>query len=289
LDYTVVAMTILITAANGTVSREVAQELVRTGQPVRALVRDASRAPQIAGVEYVEGDLDHPDTLTKAFEGVTGLFLLTPMGPQAPHQSMNALWAAKLAGVRHVVRLSAIGAAHDAPTRNGRLHALSDAELQASGIPWTILRPSNFMQNLLGGVVGDEVYGLFGDSRVGAVDVRDIAAAAATILAHPEGHEGKIYTLTGPDSFSLYEAAEEMSRALGREVRYVPQDPEETRETLLGLGVDRWMAEVLAEYRAAYGSGWGDFTNDHVATIVGRPPRTLAEFIRDHRDKLTAE
>ncbi|WP_433124844.1 NAD(P)H-binding protein [Micromonospora sp. CA-240977] len=278
-------MTILITGANGTVSREVLRELAGN-QPVRALVRDLSRAPQLDGVDYVVGDLDSPRTLTPAFEGVSTLWLLMPMGPQAPSQSMNAVWAARQAGVRHIVRLSAIGAAHDAPTRNGRLHALSDAELQQSGIPWTILRPSFFMQNLLFSKAGEHLYGVFGDNRVGMIDARDIAAAGAAILAAPQRHEGMIYTPTGPESITLDQAAEDIARTLGQPVTYVPQSPEQTRDGLLQAGLDTWSAEVLAEYRVAYGSGWGDFTNDHVARIVGRQPRTFAEFVHDHREHL---
>ncbi|MBM0275287.1 Rossmann-fold NAD(P)-binding domain-containing protein [Micromonospora tarensis] len=184
----------------------------------------------------------------------------------------------------HIVRLSAIGAAHDAPTRNGRLHALSDAELQQSGIPWTILRPSHFMQNLLGAKAGEHLYGLLGDSRAGVVDARDIAAAGAAILAAPRQHENMVYTPTGPESISLDQAADEIARATGQPVRYVPQSPEQARDGLLQAGLDQWSAEVLAEYRVAYGSGWGDFTNDHVARITGRQPRTFAEFVRDHRE-----
>ncbi|MEV1328513.1 SDR family oxidoreductase [Micromonospora costi] len=278
-------MTILITGATGTVSREVLRALAGR-QPVRALVRDAQRAPDLDGVDVAVGDLDRPATLASAFDGVTTLWLLTPMGPLAPSQSMNAVWAARQAGVRHIVRLSAIGAAHDAPTRNGRLHALSDAELQHSGIPWTILRPSHFMQNLLGAVTGDQLFGLLGESRAGLIDARDIAAAGAEILAEPEAHEGRIYTPTGPESISLHQVAEEAARVLGRPVRYAAQTPERTHDTLRAAGLDAWTAEALTEYRVAYGSGWGDFTNDHVERIVGRPPRRFAEFARDHREQL---
>lgn len=254
-------------------------------QPVRALVRDMSRTPRLDGVDYVVGDLDRPAALTPAFEGVTTLWLLTPMGPTAPSQSMNAVWAARQAGVRHIVRLSAIGAAHDAPTRNGRLHALSDAELQESGIPWTILRPSHFMQNLLGSKAGEHLYGLFGEARVGVIDARDIAATGAAILTAPERHEGRIYTPTGPESITLHQAADDIARTLGQPMRYVPQSPEEARDNLLRAGLDQWTAEVLAEYRVAYGSGWGDFTNDHVENVVGRAPRSFAEFANDHREQ----
>lgn len=119
--------------------------------------------------------------------------------------------------------------------------------------------------------------------RSPAVDVADIAAVGAEILTAPQRHEGKIYTLTGPESFSLHQAAEEITRTVGRPVRHVPQSPEQTLDNLLQAGLDAWAAEVLAEYRVAYGSGWGDFANDHVTSVLGRSPRSFAEFVRDHR------
>ncbi|SEG78859.1 NAD(P)H-binding [Nonomuraea solani] len=180
-------MTILITGATGTVSGAVLKSLAGTAD-VRVLVRDAAKAP--SGVEVAVGDLDDPATLGQAFKGVDTLWLLTAMGPQAPHASMNAVWAARQAGVGHVVRMSAIGAAHDAPTRNGRLHALSDVEPAASGLGWTILRPAFFMRNLLGSVNGDTLYGGTGEGRIGMIDVRDIGDVAAAVLRDPARHQG---------------------------------------------------------------------------------------------------
>ena len=144
--------TILITAATGQVSSTVIEKLDRTGRQLRVLVRDPSKARSLGarGVEVYTGDLGDPFSLAPALEGVSDLWLLTPNGPRAPEHSTNALWAARRAGIERVVRMSAVGAAHDAATRSGRLHALSDHELQQSGMCWTILRPHWFMQNLLG-------------------------------------------------------------------------------------------------------------------------------------------
>ncbi|MFD2356855.1 NAD(P)H-binding protein [Nonomuraea ferruginea] len=130
-------MTLLITGATGTVSGALLRALPGTDD-VRVLVRDPARAPR--GVDVAVGDLHRPETLEDAFKGVETVWLLTAMGPDAPHAGSNAVWAAREAGVRHVVRMSAIGAGHDAPTRNGRLHVLSDIELAASGLSWTVIR-----------------------------------------------------------------------------------------------------------------------------------------------------
>ena len=115
---------------------------------------------------------------------------------------MNAIWAARQAGVERIVRLSAAHAAHGAPTRSGRLHALSDFETERSGLRWTILRPLWFMQNLLNEAADIAATGTFAlnmaSARIDMIDVRDIAECAARVLLDdPDRHHGKTYTLTG--------------------------------------------------------------------------------------------
>jgi uncharacterized protein YbjT (DUF2867 family) len=280
---------ILVTGATGHVSSALIDEL--HGRPdvtVRAMVHDAAKGDALAarGVEVVVADLNNPRTFNGALDGVDAVFALAPMGPEAPSQNSNLLWAARRAGAPFVVRLSAVGAAHDAPTRNGRLHALSDAELIGSGLGWTILKPHFFMQNLLGtaGSIAaqGEFYLTMGRGRLGMVDVRDVAAAAAAVLTSPEAHDGQTYTLTGPASVSFDDVATALGTAIGRDVRYVPVSPDDARDALEGMGLGAWMADALGEYSVAYASGWGDFTTTAVSDITGRPPRGLDEFARDH-------
>ncbi|MEO3873353.1 SDR family oxidoreductase [Nonomuraea sp. B12E4] len=276
-------MTILITGANGTVSREVLRSLQGTVD-LRVLVRDKAKAP--SGAEVAVGDLHHPETLHQAFEGVDTVWLLVPMGPDSTHASGNALWAAKQAGVRHLVRMSAIGAGHDAPTRNGRLHALSDIELRASGLGWTVLRPANFMQNLLGSVNGDTFYGAPGEGRIGMIDVRDIADFAAVVLRDPARHQGETYTLTGPESIRLRDMTDTLSEVYGRPIAYQPLTPDDAYPVLLQAGLKEWDAEVTKEYLKAYDAGWGDYTTPTFTAVTGRPGRTFAQFARDYADRL---
>ncbi|GAA4561471.1 SDR family oxidoreductase [Planotetraspora kaengkrachanensis] len=278
-------MTILITGATGNVSGALLRSLPTTDD-VRVLVRDAAKAGDVAGAEVVVGDLEQPRTLGPAFEGVDTLWLLTAMGPQAPHASMNAVWAARRAGVRHIVRMSAVGAGHEAPTRNGRLHALSDAELMASGLGWTIIRPHFFMQNLLGSVNGDTLFGNLGEGRLGMIDVRDIADFAARVLTEPEMHEGRIYTLTGPAVISLKEAAEQFGTVLGTPIRYHSLSEPEAYQAMLGAGLPDWIAAVNAEYGTAYAGGWGDFTTPDYLDVMGRPARSFADFARNFADRI---
>jgi uncharacterized protein YbjT (DUF2867 family) len=280
-------MSILVTGANGNVSHAVIRHLTSAGVgPVRALVRDASRWDGPASVEVVEADLDVPSSLGAAFEGIDTLWLLTAMGPQAPHASMNAVWAAKEAGVRHIVRLSAIGGAFDAPTRNGRLHALSDQELQQWGIPYTIIKPAFFMQNLFGSVQGDTMYGPLGLGRLAMIDVDDIGAFAATVLAEPAAHDGRTYTISGPESLSLEDAARAVSAEAGTPIRYSAVTSEEAEQAMLDGGMTPWMAAVNAEYARAYAANWGDYTTPDFEEVMGRPARTFAQFARDNLDRL---
>jgi len=283
--------TVLITGATGSVSSALLQALqAPPGLKLRAMVRDQNKAGALRarGVELVTGDLDDPESLPRAFEGAQDLWLLNAVGPRQPENSMNAVWAAKRAGVERVVRLSAIGAAHDAPSRNGRLHALSDAELMSSGLKWTILRPHFFTQNLLMTAQTVATEGAFywdmGNGRLGMVDVRDIGEVAAKILlSAPDAHHGKIYTPTGPASISLAEAATQLSEGLGKPVRYVPVPHDAARKSMLEMGLPSWLVGMFTEYSMAYESDWGNFTTAHVQEITGRAPRSVLDFARDHR------
>lgn len=200
---------------------------------------------------------------------------------------MNAVWAARQAGVERVVRLSAVGSALDAPTRSGRLHALSDHELQNSGMRWTILRPHWFMQNLLNEAGDISALGAFslnaGDGRLGMIDVRDIAEFAARVLTDAsQQHDGKIYTPTGPQAVSFADVAERLTRILGKPVEYRPVSDDIQRKTLLEYGVPAWIVGMLVEYSQAYAAGWGDYTTSDFVDIVGHAPRDVDDFIRDH-------
>ncbi|WP_090943922.1 SDR family oxidoreductase [Nonomuraea jiangxiensis] len=286
--------TVLITGATGTVSTALMDALEGAEVSLRALVRDESKAEGLRrrGVEVVVGDLGDPGSLPPAFADVQDVWLLTPNGPRAPEHNMNAVWAARQAGAERIVRLSVVGAAHDAPNRSGRLHALSDRETEACGMRWTILRPHWFMQNLLneaGDIAATGTFSLnMGSARIGMIDVRDIAECAARVLLDgPERHHGRTYTLTGPRSMSFDEVAGQLSLTLGRSITYLPVSDDAKRKTLLGYGVPVWIVDMLEEYAQAYGPGWGDFTTDTVAGLLGRPPHDLAGFLRDHAAAFT--
>ena len=279
---------ILVTGATGNVSGGLIPELIARGASVRALVRDPAKAQGLrdAGVEVVIGDLDKPETLDDAFSGVDKVFLVTAPNPNQVTQASNAIAAAKRAGSPYVVRLSA-GAFQtntDAPSRVSRQHAETDAELKASGLPYTILRPHGFMQNTLmaaGTVASDStVYMPMKDGKLGMIDVRDIVDVAAKVLTE-DGHQGRMYGLTGPASISIHDVAAGLSKALGKEVKYVDVPLEAGREAMVGMGLPEWMADAMTEYNKAFSEGLGDFTTNNVREIAGHAARSYETFAHD--------
>ena len=278
--------TILITGATGNVSTGIIAQLKSSGHRLRALVRNPEKAQELKrqGVELQVGDLEKPWTLGPAFAGADTVWILAPPGPRAPEQCSNALWAARQGGAKHVVRMSAIGAAHTAPTINSRLHALSDAELAGSGIPFTILKPHSFMQNLLMAAqsVAQEgaLYLAHADGKMGVIDSRDISDFAAHVLT-TAGHEGKTYTLTGPASLSMYQISAAIGEAIGKTVTYVPVSVDGARQSLAQMGLDEWTVNLISDYSTAYSVNWGDLVTDDFQRVTGKVPRSIEQFARD--------
>jgi uncharacterized protein YbjT (DUF2867 family) len=277
--------TILLTGANGKSSTATVAALKGSGHKVIGLVRDAAKGKAL-GIDVRVGDLERPRTLEGAFDGVDTAWVVSAPTPLAPYHTSNALWAAKQAGVRHVVRMSAVGAAHDAPTVNSRLHALSDSEVVASGIPFTILKPHFFLQNLLfsAGTIAEEgaMYWAFGEAKVPAIDVDDIGEVTARILADPGPHAGKTYTLTGGAAVTMHQIAAAIGDGIGKRVKYIPVSVAAMVETLATMGVGDYVEVAYRDYMTAYSQGWQSQVTDAVKRITGKEPRTISEFVRNH-------
>ena len=227
------ARKVALTGATGNIGSIVVPALIKAGAEVTALVRDSAKAKALEeqGVKTVQGEYSDADAVKEAFAGADAILMIAPPNPDAANQMSGLIKAAKESGNPHVVRMSAIGAAADAPTDNGKLHHVSDEELKATGLPYTILRPHFFMQNIFMSVPtikeqGNMYWGM-GDGSLGMVDVRDIADASIEILLNG-GHEGKTYTPTGPDSITFKQVADTIGKHLDKEVNYVPISYEET-------------------------------------------------------------
>ncbi|GAA0931450.1 NAD(P)H-binding protein [Pseudonocardia zijingensis] len=270
---------ILVSGATGNVGRELARALVERDVPVRALAR--SPGGPIEGAARVVGDLDHPDTLQPALEGVSGLFLL-PGYRDMP----GVLAAARAAGVSRVVQLSG-GSAGSGDTGNAISAYMIRTEeaVRSAGIPWTLLRPCGFMTNALEWApqlqAGDVVRAPFGGVRVAVIDPADIAAVAAAALVE-HGHAGRIHALSGPEALLPADRVRVLGEVLGRDLRFEAQSDEEA-----------W-ADMTARMPEPYVRAFFDFYVDGsldestvlptVQEITGRAPRTFPDWARAHAD-----
>lgn len=278
---------LLVAGATGTNGRELLRRLDDEGIRMRALVRDPDRAAPLAGerVELVRGDLGDRASLRAAFDGIEQAYIVTAVSRDTTTWFANFFDAARAAGVRHLVKLSGLGADPGSTSEIIRQHGEADEALAASGLTYTILRPNSFYQNILFQAAPIRETGRFylpvGDARQSMVDVRDIAEATVRILTG-EGHEDRIYELTGPESLSCFDVAATLSEVLGRAVTYVPVAVEAARRSMLDAGMREWEAGAVAELQGVFATGAFADVRDDLARLLGRRPRSFADFARDH-------
>lgn len=270
---------IFVSGATGNAGGAVVTALAAADEDVRALVRDAHRAPLPAGVEAATGDLNRPDTLAPHFHGVSAAFLLS--GYEGLDETLANM---RRAGVERVVLLSSSAApSGDLTNAVARYHILSERAVRESGLAWTFLQPNSFMTNSFQWLPqlrqGAVIRAPFADVRVATIDPRDLGAVAAAALTS-DAHEGRAYRLSGPESLLPAERVAILAKVLGRDLRFEGQSNEEARAEM-----SRTMPE---EYVDAFFRFFADGELDEsqvlptVEEITGRPPHSFEEWTRDH-------
>ena len=274
---------ILVTGASGTVGSEVVKALGATGARVRAGYR--TRPQNIPkGVESVGLDFDAPETVAAALMGVETVFLLSTM----VDPERKVVDEAKRAGVKRIVKLSVSGAAGEGFTF-ARWHRAVEKHIESSGVPWTFLRPTGFMQNFFN-YMGETIrtqsafYTAARDGAGAHVDARDIGAAAARVLTGT-GHEKKAYEITGPESMTYPRAAEILSRTLGREIKCVPITPDQLKQGALAAGMPPVYVDALVDLDRYVAEGRMTGVTPTVKELTGREPIRFEQFAKDHADR----
>jgi uncharacterized protein YbjT (DUF2867 family) len=285
--------TTLVTGATGTVGSEVVKQLSSAGQKVRAAINSITRATsndKLKGVELVEMDYNKPETLVAAFKDADKLFLLTPASPKAAELASNLVSEAKKAGIRHIVKQSIIGADSELEVAHLRLHRQAEKIIEGSGIPFTFLRPNDFMQNFVNfyspTIKSNNAFYLPAeDAKVSFVDVRDIAAVAVKTLTDDDGnsrHTGKAYTMTGPEALSYYQVAEILSNATGKKIGYVNVPAEVTKQGMKDMGWDDWLIYTTLQLFDLYRKGYASQVYSAVEEVLARRSISFSQFAKDY-------
>jgi uncharacterized protein YbjT (DUF2867 family) len=271
----------LVTGATGNVGAEVVRALTAADQRVRALVRSGRSAGLPPDVEAVAGDLNRPESLAEALAGVRGVFLLPGYEDMA-----GVLAEVRGAGVERAVLLSGSSAASGDTTNAVSAYMIrSEDAVRESGVPFTILRPFGFMSNALRWRdqlrAGDVVREPFADVAVAMVDPYDLAAVAAAALLS-DGHEGRIYVVSGPEALRPADRLGILGAALGRELRLEALSDDEARAQM--------SAQMPSEYVDAFFDFYVEGSLDEsqvqptVCEVLGREPRTFEQWAAAHAD-----
>ena len=279
-------MKILVTGGTGAVGSKVIDELLQRGAQVRALVRNQGQAKVPDGVETLVGDLLDPVSVQKALQGVDKLYLLNAVVPDELTRGLIAFDLAKRMKLQQVVYHSVfkVQAFKDVPHFAAKL-AIENA-LREFDLPFTIVRPNYFFQNDLGlrdVITKAGVYPMpLGATGVSAVDIRDIAEAAAIALTG-SGHLGKTYNLNGPDILSGDKVASIWSKLLGKQIRYTGHDMDGFEEEMR-KNSPPWAAfDIRMMFQGYLERGFTAENGDVEAltTLLGHAPRRYEDFAKE--------
>ena len=288
---------ILVIGGRSKIGAALIGDLLGRGQQVRALVRAGEPAGGLAaGAEAATGDLADESTLVAAMDGIEKVFLLCSAHPDAVGWQCNAIDAARRTQVQLLVRSSILGADRESPAEFISAHTTCDRYLEGSGLPYVIVRPNLFLQNIPESTIpAIDSSGTFyvdaGEARISMVDTRDVAAVAATVLTEP-GHAGAHYDITGPEALAYTDVAAKLTSATGRQITYVGAPDDAVRQALLGAGLDEWFANALVglyqDYRRSGAGGYAAQVTGTVERLTGRPARSLDDLLAEIAPTLQA-
>ena len=281
---------ILVIGGRSKIGAALIAELLDRGQPVRVLTRAGeSAAARPDGAQAVTGDLADEGSLVAAMTGADQVFLLSSPHPDAVRWHRNAIDAARRTEVQLLVRSSILGADRESPAEFISAHTDCDRYLEKSGLPYVIVRPNLFLQNIPESTIpsidgSGTFYADAGQARISMVDTRDVGAVAAVALTEP-GHAGAGYDVTGPEALSYDDVAAKLTETMGRRISYADAPDDAVRQALLGAGLTPWFAGALVslyqDYRRSGTGGYAAQVTGTVAELTGRPARSLDDLLAE--------
>lgn len=283
----------LISGATGKIGKYLVNILLQKEVRFKVLVRKPEQAIYFSnrGIRADLGDFNNVPSLLASMTNVDQLFMLSANGPQQTEWEGNLLHAAKRQQVRKIVKVSAIGAASDAPYTIGKWHATTEALIKHSGIPYTFLQPHSFMQNLLGQLPNIHSHGVIlgtmFDGSIPFIHAGDVAAVAAEVIM-TDKEIGKTLYLTGPTARTFHEAADLIGDLIGQKIEYTPISPEQYKKAMIYSGVPLWLAENIISIEEMLQNQELQKPTTEVKRILNREARSLEQFIQEHENIICA-
>lgn len=277
-------MTYLITGATGDVGSRVVKLLVQRGDRPRIFVREAQKGRALFGerVDIFVGDLGQPATMHPALTGVDALFLVNS-GPSIPQLDEGAAEAAKVCGVKHLVKLSSMDVERGLAI--GAWHEQGEAAIRSCGIPFTFVRPTGFMSNLLAWATSIKNEGIVRSStdegRRAFIHSDDIAALAVKVLI-TGGYRGEALPITGPEALTFREVTAKIGAAIGKKLRFQTISDEEARERYSKVSGSEAETEAHVALWRAIREGRLAKVTDVVERITGRKPIALDQWATEN-------
>jgi NAD(P)H dehydrogenase (quinone) len=281
-------MTIVITGATGRLGRLVVEALLGHNVPAAQIVaagRDLTKIADLAerGVQVRPIDYNDPESLRRAFQGAEKVLLVSGSeAGQRIEQHRNAISAAKEAGVG-LIAYTSIANAGSTTMQLAAEHQATEEALRDSGVPFTLLRNSWYLENYTDQIAVQLQYGAVlgsaGEGRVSAATRADYAQAAAAVLLK-EGQAGKVYELGGDAPFTLSELAGEVSAASGQPVAYQDLPAEQYAQALVEAGLPEFYAAILADSDLGIARGELLVTSGDLSALIGRPAVPMREAVQ---------
>jgi NAD(P)H dehydrogenase (quinone) len=276
---------IAVTGSTGVVGGAVARGLAEAGDPIRLVVRDALRAPQLPGAEVSTATYSDGAAMQAALVGVHTLFLVSASEDAnrvALHKS--AVDAAVAAGVERVVYTSFCRAADDATFTFARDHWQTEQLIRGSALRFVFLRDNLYMDSLVDRFINPDglIAGPADDGRTAAVARDDVADCAVVVLRDGAAHDGETYDLTGPQDVSLADVAAAVAARSGRPVRYHAETMEEAYASRAHYGAPRFEVDGWVSGYVAIANGELAGVTDDVPRLTGHPASSLNDFLLEH-------
>ena len=282
-------MTVLVTGATGTVGSHLVRELQARHMPARVFTRNPAQARALlgTGAETAVGDFADPASVTAAMTGIGQVYLASPNHPRQAAWEITVIDAAAMAGVRRIVKQSTIGAETGSECGFWDAHGRIESHLLAAPVPAVLVKANFFMSNLLASAEtvrgAGAIYLPAAGAKVAMVDPRDVAAAAAAILAAGDArHDRRSYQLSGPDAVTFDDVAAALSTVTGRAIGFVPVPDQAARAQLAQAGWPDWYAANLVRLFGLLRGGAAANVTSDVHGLTGRQPRSITEFLTDH-------